>query len=128
MNALLDTHTFLWWVADAPQLSKTVKDFISNPDNKIFFSAASAWEIIIKVGTSKLTLPEESDIYITSRLTSNRFQILSIDLSHTLQIAKLPDLHRDPFDRIIIAQSQVTGMPILTIDRLIIQYPVDVIW
>jgi PIN domain nuclease of toxin-antitoxin system len=128
MNALLDTHTFLWWVADAPQLSKTVKDFISNPDNKIFFSAASAWEIIIKVGTSKLTLPEESDIYITSRLTSNRFQILSVDLSHTLQIAKLPDLHRDPFDRIIIAQSQVTGMPILTIDRLIIQYPVDVIW
>jgi PIN domain nuclease of toxin-antitoxin system len=128
MNALLDTHTFLWWVSDAPQLSKTVKAFIANPDNKIFFSAASAWEIIIKVGTSKLTLPEESDIYITSRLTSNRFQILSIDLSHTLQIAKLPDLHRDPFDRIIIAQSQVTGMPILTIDRLIIQYPVDVIW
>ncbi len=128
MNALLDTHTFLWWVAGAPQLSKTEKDFITNPDNKIFFSAASAWEIVIKIGTSKLTLPEESDFYITSRLISNRFQILPIELSHTLQIAKLPDLHRDPFDRIIIAQSQVTGMPILTIDRLIVQYPIDIIW
>ena len=127
MNALLDTHTFLWWVAGAPQLSKTAKDFITNPDNKIFFSAASAWEIVIKIGTSKLTLPEESDFYITSRLISNRFQILPIELSHTLQIAKLPDLHRDPFDRIIIAQSQVTGMPILTIDRLIVQYPIDII-
>jgi PIN domain nuclease of toxin-antitoxin system len=128
MNALLDTHTFIWWVADAPQLSKTAKAFIANPDNKIFFSAASAWEIVIKVGTGKLTLPKEPDIYITSRLTSNRFQILPIELSHTLQIAKLPDLHRDPFDRIIIAQSQITGMPILTVDRLIIQYPVDIIW
>jgi PIN domain nuclease of toxin-antitoxin system len=128
MNALLDTHTFLWWVADAPQLSKTAKHFIANPDNKIFFSAAGAWEIVIKVGTGKLILPEESDTYITSRLANNRFEILPIDLSHTLQIAKLPDLHRDPFDRIIIAQSQITEMPILTVDRLIIQYPVDIIW
>jgi PIN domain nuclease of toxin-antitoxin system len=128
MNALLDTHTFLWWVADAPQLSKNAKNFIANPDNKIFFSAAGAWEIIIKVGTGKLILPEEPATYITSRLESNRFKILPIELSHTLQIAKLPDLHRDPFERIIIAQSQITELPILTVDRLIVQYPVDVIW
>jgi PIN domain nuclease of toxin-antitoxin system len=128
MNALLDTHTFLWWVMDAPQLSETAKTFIANPDNKLLFSVASAWEIIIKVNTGKLNIPEEVDTYITNRLTENRFEVLEIELAHVLQVAKLSDLHRDPFDRIIIAQSQVMGLPILTIDRLIRQYDVDVIW
>jgi PIN domain nuclease of toxin-antitoxin system len=64
---------------------------------------AGAWEIVIKVGTGKLILPEETDTYITSRLASNKFEVLPIELSHTLQITQLPDLHRDPFDRIIIA-------------------------
>ncbi|WP_309729374.1 type II toxin-antitoxin system VapC family toxin [Chamaesiphon sp. OTE_75_metabat_556] len=128
MNALLDTHTFLWWVADAPQLSEPVKNFISDPNNQIFFSVASAWEIIIKVGTGKLTIPESPNKYLNSRVIDNRFEILQIELPHVLQVANLPDLHRDPFDRIIIAQSQVTKMPILTIDRLVIQYAVDVIW
>jgi PIN domain nuclease of toxin-antitoxin system len=128
MNALLDTHTFLWWVMDAPQLSETAKTFIANPDNKLLFSVASAWEIIIKVNTGKLNIPEEVGTYITNRLIENRFEVLGIELAHVLQVAKLPDLHRDPFDRIIIAQCQVTGMPILTIDHLIGQYDVDVIW
>jgi PIN domain nuclease of toxin-antitoxin system len=128
MNALLDTHTFLWWVMDAPQLSETAKTFIANPDNKLLFSVASAWEIIIKVNTGKLNIPEKIDTYITNRLTENRFEVLGIELAHALQVAKLPDLHRDPFDRIIIAQSQVMGMPILKIDRLIVQYQVNVIW
>ena len=128
MNALLDTHTFLWWVMDAPQLSETAKAFITNPDNKLFFSVAGAWEIIIKVGTGKLSIPEEPDIYLNSRITDNRFEVLQIELPHVMQVAKLPDLHRDPFDRIIVAQSQVTGMPILTIDRLIVQYDIEIIW
>jgi PIN domain nuclease of toxin-antitoxin system len=128
MNALLDTHTFLWWVADAPQLSEPAKNFIVNPNNQIFFSVASAWEIIIKVGTGKLTIPEAPNNYINSRVTDNRFEILPIELNHVFQVTNLPDLHRDPFDRIIIAQSQVTGMPILTIDRLVVQYAVDIIW
>lgn len=128
MNALLDTHTFLWWVADAPQLSYPAKSFIANPDNTIFFSVASAWEIIIKVGTGKLTIPEEPNNYLKSRIIGNKFELLQIDLPHVLQVANLPDLHRDPFDRIIIAQSQITGMPILTVDRLILQYDIDIIW
>lgn len=128
MNALLDTHTFLWWVTDAPQLSETAKAFIANPGNQLFFSVAGAWEIIIKVGTGKLTIPEEPDSYINSRIMDNRFEVLQIELPHVLQVAKLPDLHLDPFDRIIIAQSQVTGLPILTIDRLVVQYHVEVIW
>jgi PIN domain nuclease of toxin-antitoxin system len=128
MKALLDTHTFLWWVADSPQLSETAKNFIANPNHQIFFSVASAWEIIIKVGTGKLNIPEEPTAYITSRVADNRFEVLQIDLPHVLQVANLPDLHRDPFDRIIIAQSQVARMPILTIDRLILQYAIDAIW
>ena len=128
MNALLDTHTFLWWVADAPQLSDPAKSFITNPDNTIFFSVASAWEIIIKVGTGKLNIPEEPNSYIKSRIIDNRFEVLQIELLHVLQVANLPDLHRDPFDRIIIAQSQVTRMPILTIDCLVSQYDVEIIW
>lgn len=104
MNALLDTHTFLWWVADAPQLSDPAKNFIANPNNKIFFSVASAWEIIIKVGIGKLNIPEEPNNYINSRVTDNRFEILQIELPHVLKVAHLPDLHRDPFDRIMISK------------------------
>ena len=128
MNALLDTHAFIWWVTDAPQLSINAKNFIANPENKIFFSVASGWEIVIKVNTGKLNIPEQVGTYITSRLTNNRFDILEIELAHVLQVANLPDLHRDPLDRIIIAQSQVMDVPVLTIDRLIIQYEVNVIW
>ena len=94
MNALLDTHAFIWWVTDAPQLSTTAKDFIASPNNQIFFSVAGAWEIIIKVGTGKLNIPEEPDPYITSRLTDNRFEVLEIELAHVLQVAKLPDLQK----------------------------------
>lgn len=128
MRALLDTHTFLWWVTDAPQLSDTAKAAIADPGNLLFLSSASVWEIVIKVGTGKLLLPEEPGTYIPSRMASNRFESLPIQVSHVLQVAKLPDLHRDPFDRVLVAQSQVEQMPILTIDALIRQYPVTTIW
>jgi PIN domain nuclease of toxin-antitoxin system len=128
MRALLDTHTFLWWVTDAPQLSDVAKAAIADPGNLLFLSSASVWEIVIKVGTGKLVLPEEPEIYIPSRMASNRFESLPIQVSHVLQIAKLPDLHRDPFDRVLVAQSQIEQMPILTIDALIRQYPVTTIW
>jgi PIN domain nuclease of toxin-antitoxin system len=89
MNALLDTHTFLWWVVDAPQLSKTAKDFIANPNNKIFFSTASAWEIVIKVGTGKLILSEEPATYITSRLTSQNYLLPRHEYKHRVQYQQL---------------------------------------
>lgn len=128
MKVLLDTHTFLWWVTDAPQLSDTAKAAIADPGNSLFLSSASVWEIVIKVGTGKLVLPEAPETYIPSRMASNRFESLPIQVSHVLQVAQLPDLHRDPFDRILVAQSQVEQMPILTIDALIHQYPVTTIW
>ena len=128
MRALLDTHAFLWWVTDDSRLSSTAQRIITEPGNSLFLSAASAWEIVIKVRLGKLTLPDAPEIYIPNRLELNRFESLPIQIVHTLQVTNLPDLHRDPFDRIIIAQSQVEKMPILTVDRRITQYPVDVIW
>lgn len=128
MRALLDTHTFIWWVIDHNRLSSTVRNIITDPGNILFLSAASAWEIVIKVRLGKLDLPEPPEIYIPSRLTINRFESLPIQLTHALQVINLPALHQDPFDRILIAQSQVEKMPIITVDNKIIQYAVDVIW
>lgn len=128
MKLLLDTHAFLWWVADDPQLSATAKNMIANSNNTIYFSVASAWEIIIKVGTGKLVLPENPEIYIPSRLISNQLETLPIFISHVLKINSLANFHKDPFDRLLIAQSLVENIPIITIDRLITQYPVKIIW
>lgn len=128
MRVLLDTHAFIWWVTDNVQLSPTARNVIADPDNVLFLSSASAWEIVIKVRLGKLDLPEPPETYIPSRLIMNRFESLSIQMAHALQVVNLPALHQDPFDRILIAQSQVEEMPIITVDNKIIQYSVDVIW
>jgi PIN domain nuclease of toxin-antitoxin system len=128
MNLLLDTHAFLWWVTDDPQLSATVQSMIAEPNNTIYFSVISAWEIIIKYQSGKLKLPEPATTYISSRLTTNNFSTLPVEIAHVMGVASLPNYHRDPFDRLLIAQSQVQQIPIATVDNLICQYPVTVIW
>ena len=128
MRFLLDTHTFLWWVADDPQLSLSAKTIISNPDNEIYFSVVSAWEIIIKVGTGKFSLSQPPEIYIPSRITSNQFETLTVQMPHILRINGLPNFHKDPFDRLLIAQSLVEDLSLITVDQEIAQYPVKTIW
>lgn len=128
MKTLLDTHTFLWRVADDPQLSRTAKAIIANPDNEVYISVVSAWEIIIKVGTGKLTLTEPPETYIPSRIALNQFESLSVQMPHILRINSLPNLHKDPFDRLLIAQGIEEDLLIVTIDNLIVQYPVKTIW
>jgi PIN domain nuclease of toxin-antitoxin system len=128
MKILLDTHTFLWWVTDDPKLSIIAKNIIANPDIEVYFSVVSAWEIIIKVGTGKLTLSESPDIYIPSRVASNHFEILHLDMRHILSFNSLPNFHKDPFDRLLIDQAIEEDLSIVTIDRLIMQYPVKNIW
>ncbi|MUG92090.1 PIN domain-containing protein [Scytonema sp. UIC 10036] len=128
MRALLDTHTLIWWVTDDTRLSSTAKNIIIDPGNVLFLSAASAWEIVIKVRLGKLTLPDVPERYIPSRLEMNRFESLPIQMIHAMHVTNLPDLHRDPFHRILIAQSQVEKMPIITVDSQIVQYSVNVIW
>ncbi len=128
MRALLDTHTFLWWNLDDPQLSPTARAVIEDGHNEIFISAASAWEIAIKYRKGRLSLPQPPERYVASRLAHFRFLALPIQLSHALRVAILPAIHDDPFDRLLVAQSQMEGLPILTGDAEIARYPVEVLW
>ena len=128
MRAILDTHTFLWWNTDDARLSDTARKIISDGRNELYLSAASAWEIAIKASRGSLILPEPPDRYVASRLRLHRIQALPIQLSHALHVYHLPDIHRDPFDRLLIAQSQLDDVPILTMDENISRYEVEVIW
>lgn len=128
MRILLDTHAFLWWVANDPNLSATAHQTIGNGSNEVFFSAASSWEIAIKAQIGKLMLPANLEQFISSQLAQNNFTVLPIHISHTLGTYRLPMHHRDPFDRILVAQSQLEAIPIVTADPLIAQYGVQTIW
>ncbi len=128
MKAILDTHTFLWWNLDDPRLSKIAREFISDGRNELFLSAASAWKIAIKTARGRLILPENPEIYVVHRMTLHKIQPLPIQLSHALHIFNLPNLHQDPFDRLLIAQSQLEALPLITIDPEIARYEVTIIW
>ena len=128
MRVLLDTHTFLWWITDDSQLSTTARQVMENTDNTLYLSAASGWEIAIKARLGKLRLPDDVRGYVSEQISINAIQVLPIEMSHALQVYTLPDHHRDPFDRILVAQSLVEQLPILTIDPLIAQYPVGTVW
>ena len=128
MRALLDTHTFLWWNIDDLRLSERAREFIADGKNEIYFSAASAWEIAIKAGLGRLILPEPPASYIAKRLSLHKMLALPVQVSHALQVFDLPEVHKDPFDRLIVAQSEMEGLPIITGDVDIARYPVEVIW
>lgn len=128
MNFLLDSHTFLWWIVDNGRLSPKVFEIISDGSNELFLSAASGWELAIKARLGKLTLPDDPIPFISQQIKANNFQELPISIAHALQTYTLPNYHRDPFDRILIAQSQLEQLPILTIDRQINRYAVKTIW
>jgi len=128
MRAILDTHTFLWWNMDDPQLSKAAREFIRDGKNEVFLSAASAWEIAIKCARGRLILPEVPGQYVADRMVTHHFRSLPVQISHALQVFNLPDVHQDPFDRLLVAQSQMEDIPILTADPVIPQYGVSIIW
>lgn len=128
MRALLDTHTFLWWITDDPRLSARAREVIAGGDNVLFLSAASGWEIAVKARLGRLQLPENVESFIMEQLSLNAIGGLPIQLSHALHVYSLPDVHRDPFDRMLVAQSQLEKLPIVTADPQIGQYAVEVIW
>ena len=128
MKVLLDTHTFLWWISNDTRLSSRAREIISNGNNELLLSAASGWEIAIKVRLGRLQLPYEPERFIPEQLVINAIQSLPIKISHALHTYSLPIYHRDPFDRIIIAQAQLEGLPILTSDPQIAKYKVEIIW
>jgi len=128
MRVLLDTHTFLWWISNDTRLSSRAREIISDGNNELLLSAASGWEIAIKVRLGRLQLPYEPERFIPEQLAINAIQSLPIKMSHALHTYNLPIYHRDPFDRIIIAQAQLEGLPILTSDPQIAKYKVEIIW
>jgi PIN domain nuclease of toxin-antitoxin system len=128
MRALLDTHTFLWWVNNDQRISERVREIIGDGSNPLFLSAASGWEIAIKAQLGKLQLPTNLDQFIAEQLALNAIEPLSIQMRHALHVATLPAHHRDPFDRILVAQSRLEDLSIISADPLIARYDVQVIW
>ncbi len=128
MRVLLDTHTFLWWINDVSLLSEPVRQIIADGQNEVFVSAATGWEIAIKVQIGKLRIEGDVSQFVIDEMNRNRFKTLPIQMNHTTKIAELPLLHKDPFDRILIVQSQCESLPLLTADSLISQYTVNVLW
>ena len=128
MNALLDTHAFLWWNTNDARLSSVARAFIADGRNRVFLSAASAWEIAIKAARGRLDLPSTPDQYVIDRLRSNGFSPLPIQISHTLEVYRLPLHHNDPFDRLLVAQSRLANLPLLSGDEVIKLYDLELIW
>ena len=128
MKLLTDTHTFLWFVYNDPQLSSTARSLMADPANDILLSLASVWELAIKVGIGKLTLTQPVELFVLDQLARNNMQTLPILMSHALHVAKMPLHHRDPFDRLIIAQSLLEAIPIISVDAVFDSYGVQRLW
>ena len=131
MILLLDTHTFLWYCQDHPLLSSTAKALLEDSSNAKFVSVASCWEIAIKAGLGKLRLgsPHElSATYIPAALSQSGLRLLPIELVHTSLVETLPHHHRDPFDRLIIAQALSEGCPVVSADIALDPYGVTRLW
>ena len=125
MRLLLDTHAILWWVTDDPRLSRIAKAAISEPENELFASAAAAYEIVYKQGLGRLhPLPDN----LSRQLQREGIVVLPISLDHAVTAASLPGPHRDPWDRIMMAQAQAEGLTVITVDRVFSQYGVPVLW
>jgi len=127
MRLLLETHTFLWFIDDNPQLSKRGKALLED-DNALLLSIASLWEIAIKVSLGRLTLPTPYEAFITQQLTVNSIDILPISIFHLAAVSTLPVHHRDPFDRLLIAQAMVERLTIVSVDAAFDAYPVQRLW
>jgi PIN domain nuclease of toxin-antitoxin system len=126
MRILLDTHIFLWFISGDTQLSAEVRDAIREPDNEIYLSAVSVWEAIVKYQLGKLPLPEHPETYLPKQRDLHQIDSLSLDENSVVQLAQLPPLHRDPFDRMLICQALHNGLTIATVDSEVRAYPVSV--
>lgn len=127
MRVLLDTQIFLWWIMDSPLLLQPARDIIADGSNELFLSAASGWEIAIKTRLGRLQLPDIPERFIPEQLSRNNISSLPVLMSHALRVYHLPSHHQDPFDRLLVAQSQLENLPILTADPNIAKYDVQII-
>lgn len=128
MRLLLDTSTFLWIITDAPKLSARARELFLDPGNEVYLSSVSVWEMAIKYVMGRLPLPEPPERFVPSQRELHGIEPLPLDEEAALHLARLPLLHKDPFDRMLICQAIVHGLAILTPDTLINQYPVRIMW
>jgi PIN domain nuclease of toxin-antitoxin system len=125
MKLLLDTHIFLWFISGDSRLPLLFRSEIQNANNQVFLSAASLWEIIIKYKIGKLPLPQSPEIYIPRERQRHQIKSLPISESSLKYLVSLPDLHRDPFDRLLISQASSGNLTIVTVDQEILNYNIS---
>lgn len=125
MRLLLDTHVWLWLDLDPARLSEAVREHIADPHNDVVVSVASLWEVVLKLGTGKLTLPCPPADYWRLQCLDAGFHVLDVEAPHVLATADLPAHHRDPFDRMLVAQAAVAGLTLVTADAKVRAYPVS---
>jgi PIN domain nuclease of toxin-antitoxin system len=128
LRLLLDTHCWLWWLIAPEKLSSIAQEAMKDLDNELWLSVASIWEIGIKYKSGKLNLPQPPDRFIPQQIQADQLSILSITSNHALKAADLPLNHKDPFDRMLIAQVSLEGLSILTNDQAFAAYDVVIFW
>jgi PIN domain nuclease of toxin-antitoxin system len=128
VRLLLDTHAFLWFILDDPKLSEQANALIADGDNVVEISPASYWEIAIKISLGKYALPESYADFMERELANNDFRILPMEPRHTAVLTELPFHHRDPFDRLLVAQAMSEQVPLVSGDPALDAYPVTRLW
>lgn len=128
MKFIADTHAFIWFITDSAQLSAKSKTLLESPESERVLSVPSIWEIAIKTSLGKLSFKRPLEQFLPEQISLNYFQALDISVRHALRAASLPLLHRDPFDRMIVAQALVESLPILSNDGALDAYGVQRLW
>jgi PIN domain nuclease of toxin-antitoxin system len=128
LKLLLDTCTFLWAIEGGAELSVTARNALVDPDNDVFLSAVSAWEIAVKHSLGRLPLPEPPERYVPAQRSARGIAALPLDEDAALQLVRLPSLHRDPFDRMLVCQALAGAFTVVTPDPEIARYPVRILW
>ncbi len=128
MRILVDSHCWLWWLFEPERLGERARDAFAEQRDPLYLSAASAWEISIKTALGKLRLPQPAHEFVPRALAEQGMQALPVTLPHALHVERLPALHDDPFDRVLVAQAQLERCVLLTADPQVAQYDVEVLW
>jgi PIN domain nuclease of toxin-antitoxin system len=128
MKLLLDTHAFLWWIGDDPRLSGPAREAIADPGNDVSFSVASAWELAIKTGLGRFEPDGDLGPFLEEQIRRNAFRLLPVNLEHAVSVSSLPANHRDPFDRLLVAQAVVEDMTLVSRDPQLRKYDAPILW
>lgn len=128
MNILLDTNAFLFIISDDTRLTGNAKEAFLDKDNSIFLSIVSIWEIVIKATIGKLIIPSPYKTFIQDQMNTNKIILLSLKPEHVYLLEKIPSIHKDPFDRILVCQSKSEKIPVMSSDKIFSQYGIKVIW